>query len=39
MSKRAKLVVIAVVVLVLTVSAWAGSGALWHWLLAMHGVR
>ena len=37
MSDRAKWITIVAVVFVAGIAGWAGRGALWHWLLALHG--
>jgi hypothetical protein len=37
MSNRAKWMTIAAVAVVALVAGWTGRGALWHWLLALHG--
>ena len=37
MSNRSKWITIITVVFVVGIAGWAGRGALWHWLLALHG--
>ena len=37
MSNRAKWITITAVVVASVLAGWAGRGALWHWLMALHG--